>query len=211
MDTAFIYFSSLSKLYPKQRFVTYIQNHVFEPLGMTSSAYIQSDEITSRLLQAVERKADGKLVPAPGALNGLTCSIPDFRALLLDLISPKPKTLKRGNMDMLFEPAFEPSSKALIALRADTENYAAPSGIPKDKVNPTVNYSFGGLLFEDQVSGSPLPVGTLTWNGLPNMAWAIHKEKGLAMLFATQLIPVDDEKTVALMMEFFKGAFAKFG
>jgi hypothetical protein len=31
------------------------------------------------------------------------------------------------------------------------------------------------------------------------------------MVFATQLLPVDDEKTVDLTMEFFRGAWGRFG
>jgi hypothetical protein len=51
-----------------------------------------------------------------------------------------------------------------------------------------------------------MPAGTVTWNGMPNVIWAMNREKGLAMMFATQLLPVDDEKTVDLAMSFMRGA-----
>jgi hypothetical protein len=46
---------------------------------------------------------------------------------------------------------------------------------------------------------------------MPNFIWAMHREKGIGMFFATQLLPVDDEKTVELATEFFKGAWGRFG
>lgn len=39
-----------------------------------------------------------------------------------------------------------------------------------------------------------MPAGTVTWEGMPNVLWAANREKGLAMFFATQVIPVGDEK-----------------
>jgi hypothetical protein len=39
----------------------------------------------------------------------------------------------------------------------------------------------------------------------------MHRERGIAMVFATQLVPVDDEKVVKIQMEFFKGAWATYG
>lgn len=40
---------------------------------------------------------------------------------------------------------------------------------------------------------------------------AIHQEKGLAMAFLTQNLPVDDEKTVNLAMGFMRAAWKTFG
>ena len=37
----------------------------------------------------------------------------------------------------------------------------------------------------------------------------MHREKGLAMVFATQLLPVDDEETVNIAMTFFREAWAR--
>ena len=46
---------------------------------------------------------------------------------------------------------------------------------------------------------------------MPNFILAMHREKGLAAIFATQLLPVDDEKTVELAMEFFRGVWGRCG
>ena len=63
---------------------------------------------------------------------------------------------------------------------------------------------------EDGLPMSGLPKGTVTWNGMPNLMWALHRKRrvagdeGVAMFFGTQLLPVDDEKSVELMLDFFK-------
>jgi len=113
--------------------------------------------------------------------------------------------------DLFFEAQFEVGGKARERLRGDTENYAAPAGIPGEMKEVPVNHSLGALVVEGTLPLSGMPEGTLTWNGMPNFIWAIHKEKGIAMVFATQLLPVDDEKTVELAMEFFRGAWERFG
>jgi len=74
-----------------------------------------------------------------------------------------------------------------------------------------VNHSLAALFIEEELPLSKMPAGTVTWNGMPNLIWAITQEKGLAMMFVTQLVPVDDEKTVDIAMEFFRGAWARFG
>jgi len=52
--------------------------------------------------------------------------------LFADLIGHSFKFLNKGNIDLLFEPQFSPSSTALSYIRNDTENYAAPAAIPSD-------------------------------------------------------------------------------
>ena len=52
-----------------------------------------------------------------------------------------------------------------------------------------------------------LPSGTLTWDGMPNVAWAAHLQKGVSTIFATQLLPEYDEKALGLSIEFFKRAW----
>jgi hypothetical protein len=71
-----------------------------------------------------------------------------------------------------------------------------------------VNYSLASLPIEDELPLSPMPSGTVTWNGMPNVIWAMNKEKGIGMVFATQLLPVDDAKTMDLAMEYFRDAWA---
>jgi hypothetical protein len=68
-----------------------------------------------------------------------------------------------------------------------------------------------GLVAEDELPLSRIPVGTVTWNGSPNVIWTMNRQRVIGMIFATQLPPVDDEKTVDLAMTFFREAYRNFG
>ncbi|KAJ7072136.1 beta-lactamase family protein [Mycena amicta] len=192
---------------------TFTQESIFDPLGLNLSSFQPGSDpkVSGKMLQMVQRQGDSKLVSAPAeSVRGLACSVADIRTILVDLISPSPKLLSRASTDLLFQPAFAPSSPAVAALRSETEDYAAPAGIPSALTHPPVNYNVGGLYVEEQLPLSHLPAGTVTWNGMPNVIWAMNREKGIALLFATQLLPVDDEKTVEIAMAFMKGAWAQF-
>jgi CubicO group peptidase (beta-lactamase class C family) len=195
----------------KQPLGKYIHEHIFTPLSMTSSAYNPDDfpDIMSKLLQMVRRE-DNKLLPVKHQRQRLICSIPDLTRLLSDFISPSSKILSQVSINLLFTPQFPSSSPALHALRNDTENYAAPAGIPANMKEPAVNHSLAALVIEDEMPLSHMPAGAVTWNGMPNVIWTMHREKEIAMVFATQLLPVDDERTVGLAMEFFRGAWGVF-
>lgn len=196
----------------KQPLGEYIQEHVFMPLGMMSSTFYPQDrpDLSSRNLKMVRRDGD-LLLPVDYKLRELICSIPDITALFIDLLSASSKVLLKESIDLLFAPQFAPSSVALSYIRRDTENYAAPAGIPQSVTEAPVNHSMAALVVEEKLPLSHMPAGTVTWNGMPNFIWAMHKEKGLGAIFATQLLPVDDEKTVDLAMTFMRGVWDTFG
>jgi CubicO group peptidase (beta-lactamase class C family) len=187
----------------------WVQEHTFDPLGMKSSTYYPAKhpELCDRLLKMVQRNREGKLKAVEQEVRGLISSVPDILTLLADLMSPSSKILSQENQNLLFTPQLTHLSASLLSLRKDTENYAAPAGIPQDTKDPPVNHSLAALLVEGELPISHMPIGTLTWNGMPNVIWAVNRNLGLAAMFATQLLPVDDEQAVELAMEFFKTAW----
>jgi len=197
-------------------FTGYIHDHIFSPLGMTSSTYMprENPEIWERRLRMVERSGT-TLLPADDATQGLTCSITDVGKILADLISASPKLLSNPALiDLLFKGQLSPGSTPLMDLRSDQENYKFCAGpvMPGGGAPPAVNWTAAGLLVESgslEVSG--MPAGTVTWQGMPNVVWAMNRERGLAMLFATQLIPVGDEETNGLAAGFMRCAWRVFG
>jgi len=66
------------------------------------------------------------------------------------------------------------------------------------------NQGLAGLLVEEDVARQNYlrPAGTLSWSGLPNLAWSINRERGLATFFATQLSPWADRKTWDVVARF---------
>ncbi|KAJ7679076.1 beta-lactamase family protein, partial [Mycena polygramma] len=199
-----------------------IEANIFAPLGMATSTLSPQtrEDVLGKLLQMVQRTPEG-LVPAEGEIRDMAVSVRDFGVLLADLIGPASKILTSASVDLLFTPQLGTGSKALADQRSDKEleNYAAPAGIAvpgtdlAGKGGVPVNWSMAGLVVEgsEALPLSHIPPGTVTWNGMPNVVWAMNRERGVGMLFATQLVPVDDEKAVAVMMEFLRGAWTTYG
>lgn len=190
----------------------YTQENVFRPLNMTSTTYTPASkaDVCVRALKKVERGADNRLYPVEELMYGLTTCVSDFHKLMTDLMSPSSKVLTEQSVDFLFEPQLAAQSPALAALRKDISTYGDPAGIPRGSLDPPVNWSMAGLVVEETLPLSHIPAGTVTWNGMPNVIWTMNRQKGLGMIFATQLLPVDDKKTMELAMTFFREAWAHF-
>ncbi|KAJ7826312.1 beta-lactamase/transpeptidase-like protein [Mycena leptocephala] len=169
----------------------YVQDNIFTPLGMGKSTFLpQARADVLEGLQLVQRTPDG-LVPVDGETRDVSVSVRDLGVLLADLIGPASKILKKETVDLLFAPQLAEGGRRSRVCAARRRGRYPPL----------------------RAHGLPLgmPAGTVTWNGMPNVAWAMHRERGIAMVFATQLVPVDDEKVVKIQMEFFKGAWATYG
>ncbi|KAJ6508013.1 hypothetical protein C8R47DRAFT_1209023 [Mycena vitilis] len=194
----------------------YVQKNIFAPLGMDKSTILPQtrEDVRAKQLQLVQHTPAG-LVAVDEETREMLLSVRDFGALLADLIGSTSKILSAESVDLLFTPQFGEGSKALADLRGEKgETYVRapaasveqPDPVDVDGV-PTIpvwdlegkglvlNWTLATLLVEGE-HGLPLgmPAGTLTWNGMPNVVWAMHRQRGVAMVFATQLVPVDDEK-----------------
>ncbi|KAJ7766473.1 beta-lactamase family protein [Mycena maculata] len=199
----------ISRLSDGQSLSDCLKEHVFAPLEMDASSFAPQAH-PERLLQMVRRTDAGLVAVEPSP--DMACSMRDLGKLFADLLKPAPTILRPETVDLLFAPQFAPGDQPLKDLRGDTENYAAPAGVLPGSA-PEVNWTLAGLLVEGDMALplSGMPPGTVTWNGMPNIAWAMNRERGVGMLFATQLVPVDDDKAVAVMMKFFLGAWETFG
>jgi hypothetical protein len=115
---------------------------------------------------------------------------------------------------MLFKGQLAGGSTALMDLRSDQENYKFCAGpcMPGGGLSPAVNWTAAGLVVENgtlELTG--MPPGTVTWQGMPNVVWAMNRERGVAMVFVTQLIPVGDEVAGEIGAAFMKEAWRVFG
>ena len=189
------------------------EEFVLRPLSLTSSAVRPQNapEIRDRLLQMVERAGDGSLVPAERKVRSFVSNAPDLAAVLAALMAAEPTLLSKESVDLLFEGQFPPDSRAVGQLQRETEGCGAPAGVPADLGFPPVNWSAAGLVVEEELPLVRLPAGSVTWDGMPNVVWAMNRERGLGVVFATQLLPTGDERTVALARTFFREAWETFG
>lgn len=90
-------------------FQDFVKENILEPLGMSTATYVPASvpEVWAKRLRMVER-VDGKFVPRDEHSRGFTCSVLDMAKLLCELISVKPKLLKKEFQEMLITAQLKP-------------------------------------------------------------------------------------------------------
>ncbi|KAL3466928.1 beta-lactamase/transpeptidase-like protein [Aspergillus heterothallicus] len=198
----------------------YLQQHIFAPLTMTSTTFRlrEHPEIESRLYPMFARsEQDGTLTPgqipwpadasADCSGAGLYSSVPDYTKLLADIISASPKLLRRETLDeYIFGPQLAPGSEAHAALAGSSRLISAMTGTSESASagvrGESVNWSLGGMFFNEDVEH--IRAGTVSWGGLPNVTWAANRKRGVATLYATQVLPYNDGDSAGLARGFVK-------
>jgi methyl acetate hydrolase len=194
-----------------------LQERVFDPLGMTSTAFSMTDDMRSRLAHIHARTSDGGLEPMDFELppdpelhmagHGLYGTAEDYvkfiRMWLNDGRGPdgdqvlKPETVEMAarnhlpaGMHIKMLPGVNP------AYSNDAEFFP---GMPK-----TWALSFM-INTEDAPTGRP--AGSLAWAGLANLYYWIDRRNGLGGFWATQIFPFADETSVGGFLDFEKAVY----
>ncbi|KAF1966681.1 beta-lactamase/transpeptidase-like protein [Bimuria novae-zelandiae CBS 107.79] len=192
----------------------YVTRNIAGPLGIKTWTWHLSrkPEVAKKLMRMSNRSPDGTLTSIKTPLfeepeaesggAGIYSTLDDYMRFLSDTLKESPVTLKKETMDMMFTPQFEEGSKLQKSM---WELSCAPLvGQSIEGVSP--NHGLGGFLLPHDVvreeSKYFKPKGTLGWHGMANLQWNANREKGLAYLFATQVIPWGDEKNQNLIKEF---------
>ncbi|KAF2094846.1 beta-lactamase/transpeptidase-like protein [Rhizodiscina lignyota] len=201
----------------------YIKENIFgrlgEGVGKSSTFRLHSPEakeakIKERLLKNTLRQADGNFVEEPYGFEedtkedsggaGLWSNVPDYTAVLADLIAPEPKLLKKETVEKyLYSPHIEDPAalRMLIKARTNMTPQDASLAASYDPSQMGVNHALGGMLSLKDTE--VLPKGTLAWGGLPNLKWFANREKGIAAMFAAQVTPAGDQTTQELAARYF--------
>lgn len=185
----------------------YIQENIAAPLSIMSFTFhlARSPHLAEKLMSASTRQDDGTLLDGPDPVfpepigeaggAGLYANVSDYTRVLADLLRDTPKLLKKESLDLLFSPQFAEGSQSLKDLYAKHEGtYNKMVGGSVDGV--VGNHALGGYLLLEDVNREDFykPKGTLTWSGMPNLLWSVNREKGLALFFATQVVPFGDDE-----------------
>ncbi|KAF2807274.1 beta-lactamase/transpeptidase-like protein [Mytilinidion resinicola] len=198
----------------------YCDENIFKPLGMDSTTWRldKKPAVAERLMPISLRAPDGKLVPGPTNFisekplvdelggSGLHTSVPDYTRVLADLLKESPALLKKETVDMMFTPQFEVGSKSHEGefKQAGFTSRSLVGGTVHEWMRPKLNWGLGGVVTTEEIKTDVYykPKGTLCWSGMPNLVWAINRELGLAWVYATQILPQDDDFSLNLVKQF---------
>ena len=203
----------------KSTLSAYMQTNIFSPLGITSAAFRESElPQEPRLVTMAFRTPSGELVPCPPFRNnnpqddlgggGLHMSASDYIKILISLLRDHGTLLQPPTVAELFNPQLSPEAKE--SLTAVLSPSSPPGAMMRSGIDGKEwNHSLGGLLNMDDVDGV-CKRGTLSWSGIQHLFWWIDAQAGLCGLYASQLMPPNDETILNDAVEFRKEMYHKF-
>ncbi|KAB5578015.1 beta-lactamase/transpeptidase-like protein [Coniochaeta sp. 2T2.1] len=119
---------------------------------------------------------------------------------------PPTQLLRRSTVQSMFRPQLSESGRASLQKVAQVPRLNRMMGdMP---VSASRDWGLGGLLLMDDLPGWR-GKGTLTWGGNPNLTWWIDLRAGLCGLYAAQLMPLGDQKSVELTKLFEREMYAR--
>ncbi|KAF9045335.1 beta-lactamase/transpeptidase-like protein [Panaeolus papilionaceus] len=185
----------------------FLQENVFQPLGMKTSFYL-TPELERRLLPLAHRRDDGNLVPWANhtTLNerdpvkvskahlagvGIYSSLRDYLTLLRHIMqihagTAKNPIAKRETILSMFEPAL--NDKGATSLETCINH-------------PSCQWSTAlGVVTNDWPEGRKR--GSAFWSGWANTRFHMDPQTGIAAVFGTQIHPAGDVETAKVSAKF---------
>lgn len=192
-----------------QRLGTYMAEHIFAPLGMTSTGFRITDDMRLRLSDMHARLDDGSLVPMEFEIpqepefemggGGLYSTILDYARFLQlflnrgragDVQVVEPGTVAEMTRNNMGDLRVEQLKTANAGYSHDAEFFP---GVPKS----------WGLTFQINEEPAPTgrPAGGLMWAGLANSFYWIDLQNDVAGVYASQIVPFADPRTYQLFVD----------
>ncbi|KAH8590142.1 beta-lactamase/transpeptidase-like protein [Bisporella sp. PMI_857] len=132
-------------------------------------------------------------------------SVIDFMKVLHSLVANDGKVLSANMVNELFRPQLNSSSQAHMDSLVQVKERRNIMGI-REAVK--MGHSLGGIIALEDAEGLRSQ-GTMSWQGLPNIYWWADRAAGVYGVFATQIIPTGDPKTLELFEEFERATYAE--
>jgi methyl acetate hydrolase len=193
-----------------KRLGAYMQENIFEPLGMGDTAFKLRPDMRARLAKMHQRGADGGFAPLDleipqdpefemggGGLYGTVGDYLKFVRMILNRGAAdghqvlQPETVDMMARNQMGECRVRAVKTAMPPLSNDAEFFP---GMPKT----------WGLTFMINMEQAPTgrTAGSLAWAGLANSYYWIDPKKGIGGVYLTQILPFADEKSLPLFFEF---------
>ena len=195
-----------------QKLGAYLQEHLFDPLAMTSTAFELTPPMRKRMAKIHQRGEDGKLTVSDFGLaedpefesggGGLYSTAGDYLRFIRMI-------LNRGRLDG--NQVLQPKTVDLMSRNAmgDTKVTALKTLIPNlsndAEFFPGISKTWGlGFMINEQAVPTGRSAGSLAWAGLANTYFWIDPEKGSGGVYLTQILPFADTKSLPLFFAFEK-------
>lgn len=193
-----------------QRLGAYMQDYIFAPLEMTSTAFKLTSDMRSRLATIHQRGDDDGLTPLELEIpqepefemggGGLYSTVGDYLKFIRAMLNQgksngkailKPETVSMMSRNQMGECRVSELKTAMPPLSNSAEFFP---GLEKT----------WGLTFMINAESAPTgrSAGSLAWAGLANSYYWIDPTRGVGGVYATQILPFADAKSLPLYYAF---------
>ncbi len=196
-----------------QRLDAYLAEHIFEPLGMTDTAFALSPEQEARKAGMHARGPDGGLVAIPFAMpaepevlsagGGLHSTAADYARFLRSLLN--------GGAGMVSAATMAELSALQTRERRAGVWTSATAGLSRDiDLYPDMKTGWGlATMITPEASAEGRSAGALAWAGLANTYYWADPAAGTAGLILTQVLPFGDPDVLGLFRALERGAYGR--
>lgn len=193
-----------------QRLGDYMAENIFDPLGMSSTGFKITDDMEARRATVHQRGADG-LAPMPGFKiiqnpeiqaggGGIYSTIGDYGAFTRMILN---KGVGNGNRILRPETVEMMSVNQMGDRRVVELKTYDPKRSRDAEFFPGVPKTWGlSFMINEADAPTGRPAGSLAWAGLANTYFWIDPRNGIAGVYATQILPFVDEKSLPLFLAF---------
>lgn len=202
----------------------YLISHIFAPLNLQHSTSMPEDhpDILKQLAETYTHSpADGTLIPYTHGTTGrnptlsqggggLYASVPDYTAILADIVSESPKLLTAETADLLFSPQLAKDTQAFKDFENSRPLFDALLG-PLSRGGVEINHSLGGVLVLEDAEGVVGTKGTAAWAGAMGTFWMANRQRRVVAVYASQLFPIHDEMGLRLVEGFVREVWRLVG
>jgi CubicO group peptidase (beta-lactamase class C family) len=198
-----------------QSLSSYLQQHVYGPLGMNDSTFAPNAEQRSRLLRVMQRQVDGKLTPSPHDLpatsewdaagHGSYGTVQDYGRFVQAWLNDGAGILEPSTVQMALQ-------NQLGQIKLPELMKSAMPELSNDVPALPVPQSWG-LGFHLMLADLPgmRSNGTGDWAGLFNSYYWIDRTRGIGGVLMTQLLPFFDMPVIETLMGFEMAVYEQVG
>ena len=198
-----------------QRLGAYMKANLFEPLGMSSTAFKITPDMNERLAKIHGRGEDGGLEPMDLILEqepefemgggGLYSTVGDYLKFVRMILN---KGKANGTQVLKPETIAAMSANQMGANRVVELKTAMPPFSRDAEFFPGMQKTWG-LTFMINEAQAPTgrSAGSLAWAGLANSFYWIDPVKGIGGAYLSQVLPFVDVKSLPLYLEFEKTVY----
>lgn len=202
-----------------QRLGAFLGEHVFEPLGMSSTAFRISDDMRSRLAKLHQRGDDGSLV----AIDLEIPQEPEFEmgggglySTAGDYLRFARMILGGGSLDgtrvLEASTVAQMSVNNMGANRVSLLRTAIPPLSQDAEFFPGVPKTWGlSFQINEETAPTGRPAGSLSWAGLANTYYWIDPTNGITGVYISQILPFADTASLALFLDFERTVYDSLG